>query len=217
MTDKCKARQLIEQLEQHQREQIQCMQALFSLVSEKEAKRASRIVDDLWGMHAHPKYTSDKQEQGEHEDALTSRTFEGNVVEKAAQENTAELPYEWTLPWSNTLIRQRIEEREREPGCGGGMRRNIADVDPTDPAVRFIAVNALKDLAHFTFDRETLFLMDGDKIGPTAFYIVDTDRHKKITLDTRNFTERYASASSILEMNRTLFQQVLPLTNPRSL
>ena len=33
------------------------------------------------------------------------------------------MPKEWALPWSNALLRERIDEREREPGCGGGLAR----------------------------------------------------------------------------------------------
>lgn len=33
----------------------------------------------------------------------------------------------------------------------------LPDVDPADPAARFIAANAPKDLAHFTFEREVRF------------------------------------------------------------
>lgn len=38
-------------------------------------------------------------------------------------QNVAHMPKEWALPWSNALLRERIEEREREPGCGGGLAR----------------------------------------------------------------------------------------------
>ena len=38
-------------------------------------------------------------------------------------QNAIHMPAEWTLPWSNALLRERIEEREREPGCGGGLAR----------------------------------------------------------------------------------------------
>ena len=38
-------------------------------------------------------------------------------------QNVVHMPHEWALPWSNALLRERIEERETEPGCGGGLRR----------------------------------------------------------------------------------------------
>ena len=33
------------------------------------------------------------------------------------------MPEEWAQPWSNDLLRERIKERKREPGCGGGLAR----------------------------------------------------------------------------------------------
>ena len=38
-------------------------------------------------------------------------------------QKVVQMPNEWALPWSNALLRERIEEREREPGCGGGLKR----------------------------------------------------------------------------------------------
>ena len=38
-------------------------------------------------------------------------------------QNAIHMPDEWASPWSNALLRERIEEREREPGCGGGLAR----------------------------------------------------------------------------------------------
>lgn len=38
-------------------------------------------------------------------------------------QNVAHMPNEWALPWSNALLRERIEEREREPGCRDGLAR----------------------------------------------------------------------------------------------
>lgn len=34
------------------------------------------------------------------------------------------MPEDWAKPWSNELLRQRIQERAREPGCGGGLDRS---------------------------------------------------------------------------------------------
>ena len=43
------------------------------------------------------------------------------IPEVSLSQNAIHMPDEWALPWSNALLRERIEEREREPGCGGGL------------------------------------------------------------------------------------------------
>ena len=58
------------------------------------------------------------------------------------------------------------------------------DVADTDPAPRFIAENALNDLAHFTFDRDTKFLDKPGEVGRKAFDVVDLDRQRHVVLDT---------------------------------
>ena len=150
---------------------------------------------------------------------------QGSGPDDPPPEKIVRLPEEWAMPWSNALLRQRIEEREKEPGCGGGLARrkshkcsdvvdayhacpDLSDVDATDPAARFIAANALKDLAHFTFEREAQFLESSSEFGSTAFYVTDSDRHRQTTLDTRNCSGRHTSAPERSEVLRTLFRQV---------
>ena len=135
------------------------------------------------------------------------------------------MPDEWAMPWSNNLLRHRIEEREKEPGCGGGLRRSecckaidvvvahrhnpgLPDVSPTDPAARFIAANALKDLAHFKFEREAQFWEKPSDLDSAAFYVIDYDRDQQISLDTRTCSGRHASNPARSEVLRTLFRQV---------
>ncbi len=146
-----------------------------------------------------------------------------------SQEITVQIPDEWAMPWSNNLLRHRIEEREKEPGCGGGLRRSecckaidlvvahcanpgFPDVSPTDPATRFIAANALKDLAQFKFEREAQFLENPSDLDSTAFYVIDYDRDQQISVDTRTCSGRHASNSARSEVLRTLFRQVAILT-----
>ena len=43
--------------------------------------------------------------------------------DEPSQEAIISIPDDWAMPWSNSLLRQRIEEREMNPGCGGGLRR----------------------------------------------------------------------------------------------
>lgn len=83
-------------------------------------------------------------------------------------------------------------------------------VEPTDPAVRFIAANALKDLADFTFERVDQY--QGSPMHPiaciAAFNVIDYDRHRQITLDTADESMRDASVPIRNEVLRALFSQV---------
>ncbi len=136
------------------------------------------------------------------------------------------MPAEWALPWSNALLHQRIKERAIEPGCGSGMRRgsstcspmslylnvfcpDFPDVAPTDPAASFIAENALNDLAHFTCDRDTIFLDKPGGVGRTAFDVVDLDRQRHVVLDTSLWNGSTVSLSSNPDgLLQSLFMQV---------
>lgn len=135
------------------------------------------------------------------------------------------MPDEWALPWSNALLRERIEEREREPGCGGGLARRkyhwsfslirthlicigLPDASPMDPAVGFIARQALKDLADFTFEREAQFLGRLGGVDSIAFSVTDFDRRRQVTLDTRSCSGPNANSSIAGEVLHTLFSPV---------
>ncbi|KAL8835778.1 MAG: hypothetical protein Q9170_003172 [Blastenia crenularia] len=102
------------------------------------------------------------------------------------------IPDEWTSPWSNELLRQRIQQRAQEPGCGGGVRRELADVDPSDAAVRYIVGNALMNLTQFTF---------------RGFYVIDCNRQRQTTLNTKNCTGENMQALRPDEVTRALFKQ----------
>ena len=62
---------------------------------------------------------------------MTNSSDAGNMSEPSAlqesissvppYQNMVPMPKDWALPWSNALLRERIEERERAPGCGGGL------------------------------------------------------------------------------------------------
>lgn len=70
---------------------------------------------------------------GTNEDCMLSSNNPGSIPAPSApqetipdvplSQNAIHMPDEWALPWSNVLLRERIEEREREPGCGGGLAR----------------------------------------------------------------------------------------------
>ena len=45
------------------------------------------------------------------------------IIDAPLSQNAIHMPDDWALPWSNALLRERIEERERDPGCGGGLAR----------------------------------------------------------------------------------------------
>ena len=146
-------------------------------------------------------------------------------LESTSQDATILIPDGWAMPWSNSLLRQRIDEREKEPGCGGGLRRrehhesstivkayyvwlDFSNVDPTDPAASFIAANALKDLAYYTFEREAHFGESHSDISSTAFYVIDTDQHRQITLDTQSCSGRQPSVPDKDKVLHSLFSQV---------
>ncbi|KAK0514793.1 hypothetical protein JMJ35_002172 [Cladonia borealis] len=148
--DQAKAQALITQLEQQHQAQIQCLQALFGLSSEDNGRRLE-VMDKAKGSTPAP---SAPQE---------------TVPDIQLSQNAIPMPDEWALPWSNALLRERIEEREREPGCGGGLARRLPNVSPLDPAASFIARTALNDLAFFTFEREPQFLERSDGPDSIAF------------------------------------------------
>ena len=140
------------------------------------------------------------------------------------------VPKEWALPWSNALLRERIEEREREPGCGGGLARrkyhqffgfalaysictDLPDVSPMDPAARYITRNALKDLAHFTFERDPQpmkeQLVEGSRrSNQIAFSVTDFDKRRETTLKTSSCSRSCAQATEKNELLGSLFRPV---------
>ena len=141
-------------------------------------------------------------------------------------QNAIHMPDEWALPWSNVLLRERIEEREREPGCGGGLarskyhevvlglnlahltRKGLPKVSAADPGASFIARNALNDLAYFTFEREAQFLERSDRSDRIAFSVIDFDRRRQVNLDTSSCSGLAANSSERKEVLRILFSQV---------
>jgi len=75
--------------------------------------------------------------------------------------------------------------------------------------VTFISANALKDLAQFTFEREDHDLEDFSGSGNIAFFVIDSDRHRKVTLNTNSCSGKHASAPERSVVIRTLFSPVL--------
>lgn len=80
-----------------------------------------------------------------------------------------------------------------------------------DPAVSFIAQNALNDLAYFTFEREPQFLERSSGSESIAVSVIDSDRRRRITLDTSSCSGPNAS-SKTNEVLRILFSQVPSFT-----
>lgn len=116
MMDKAKAHQLIKQLEQHQQSQIECLRALFDLGVQGEAKEA---------VGAWEQETKSTTNEGTRiEISSTPSMSSASVLDGPSQEYRVQIPDEWATPWSNALLCQRIREREKEPGCGGGLRRS---------------------------------------------------------------------------------------------
>ena len=77
-----------------------------------------------------------------------------------------------------------------------------------DPTVRFIAQNALNDLAHFTFEREPQFLERSSESESVAVSVIDFDRRRRMTLDTSSCSGPDANSSKRNEVLRILFSQV---------
>ncbi|KAL8727999.1 MAG: hypothetical protein Q9166_005670 [cf. Caloplaca sp. 2 TL-2023] len=227
--NKVKAQELIAQLERHQQEQIQFLQALLGLAPKDEAQEQTEVIEKVKAETTCDTNEDSTTNAKNADPSSTTSAPQGIALDGPSQEHIVQTPEEWAIAWSNALLIQRIEERAREPGCGGGMRRgeshissdtvvahHLADVDSTDSAARFIAANALNDLARFTFERETNFLKIPSEFGQTAFYVIDFDRHRQITLDFSDCPERSARASKNSEVLHRLFKQVLSLLNGNS-
>lgn len=86
-----------------------------------------------------------------------------------------------------------------------------------DPAARFIAANALKDLSQFTLNRETMHFTAPEDPDSTAFYVIDFDPRRNLSLDTFTCTGPSVTAADRSETLNNLFKQVLNLTtfNPK--
>lgn len=77
-----------------------------------------------------------------------------------------------------------------------------------DPAVRYIARNALKDLAGFTFERDPQSLGKSSRSDSIAFSVTDFDRRRRVTLDTRSCSGPNTNSSTKGEVLHTLFSPV---------
>ncbi|KAL8753071.1 MAG: hypothetical protein Q9184_005535 [Pyrenodesmia sp. 2 TL-2023] len=119
--DKAKVQKLIRQLEQHQQSQIECLRTLFELGGQGEAEGV--VKDEVQDMTLNTDNgTGVILENTEIPSA--SDISSASVLDVPPQEDRVQIPEEWAMPWSNALLRQRIREREKEPGCGGGLRRS---------------------------------------------------------------------------------------------
>ncbi len=114
--DKSRAQELIKEFEQHQQRQIECLKALLDLGGPEEGEG---VVRD--GVQ---EKTLTTDEGTSVEISGTPAPSSVNVLDGPLQGNGIQIPDEWAMPWSNALLHQRIEEREKEPGCGGGLRRS---------------------------------------------------------------------------------------------
>ncbi|KAL8708313.1 MAG: hypothetical protein Q9220_006788 [cf. Caloplaca sp. 1 TL-2023] len=186
---KAKAQELIAQFKQYQQAQVQCLQALFSLdvAEEAEAEAESSMKNK------------------------NTATDESSVRHGPPQGKIYWMPNDWGVPWSNDLLRERIKQRETEPGCGGGLRRDIPNVDAADPAAKFIAANALnsltglRNLGGYSFEKET----------PSSNN--DNQCPKEGNLNTCMFVTQsplLPSATPVLSSLRELYIQISAFTIP---
>ncbi|KAL8895824.1 MAG: hypothetical protein Q9192_003422 [Flavoplaca navasiana] len=160
--DKAKAQELINQLQDNHKEQIQCLQALFGLASQGQAKEDQDKAEKVEG-DTNEQITAPDKSIGV---SSTTPALHTNATDDAPSEKDIKMPAEWALPWSNALLHQRIKERRTKPGL------------VVDPTASSIANNALTDLARFNFDVDSTFL------PIPAFYIVDYDQRGQIVMDT---------------------------------
>ncbi|KAL8877991.1 MAG: hypothetical protein Q9198_004107 [Flavoplaca austrocitrina] len=163
--DKDKAQELINQLQDNHKEQIQCLQALFGLASQGQAKEDQDKAEQVEG-DTNEHITAPDKSIGV---SFTTSALPTSAIDDVPLEKHIQMPAEWALPWSNALLNQRIRERRTEPG---------PVVDPTDSAASFIADNALTDLARFKFGK------DSTNIYGINFYVIDYDQRRQIVLDT---------------------------------
>ncbi|KAL8650470.1 MAG: hypothetical protein Q9226_005130 [Calogaya cf. arnoldii] len=182
-------------LERHHQEQIQCLQALFGLDSKDQAQGDDEIVQNTKGTKITD--TSPTSNTASHASSL-----HGSLPDKIVQ-----MPDDWAMPWSNALLHRRIKERPRNPGCGGGMRRDLSDIDASDSAARFIAAKALNDLSRYTFQREARFFGRPEQLAHIAFYVIDFDQRRQIVLDTNEHIEPPARSSDQSGVLQRLFKQ----------
>ena len=75
-----KVKDLLAQFEQHQKDQLECLKSIISLIPK----------DDL---------------------ALKKATLTTDRPDEAPTQGTIEMPDDWALPWSDWLLRHRVEER----------------------------------------------------------------------------------------------------------
>ncbi|KAL9595379.1 MAG: hypothetical protein Q9219_006481 [cf. Caloplaca sp. 3 TL-2023] len=128
-------------------------------------------------------------------------------------------------------VRERLMERQTPCGSGGSSQRSrrsylsdytkthisLADSYPfilPDLAAEFIAANALKDLAHYSFERQDPISNFHGDIRSMAFYIVDFNRHKETTLDTRNVSGPNLCSPERAQVIEQLAQQSCAFTIP---
>ncbi|KAF8545330.1 hypothetical protein BDD12DRAFT_2490 [Trichophaea hybrida] len=172
--DKDKERKLIAKLEAHQAAEIRCLQALHGLSSEEDIGVDGKDIDieqEDASVTANRSASPDSSMQSK--DLAKSSPDEGLSANSQPLHSQVQppIPKEWDAEWDNDLLRQRIEERTRNPGCGGDQwkssllfalieksvtnaRLDFPNVDPQDPAAGFINSTALQDLGRFTFKRD---------------------------------------------------------------
>lgn len=98
----------------------------------------------------------------------TAPSLHGSAIDDPPSDSEVQMPAEWASPWSNALLNQRIREQVTKT---------------TDSAARFIADNALNDLARFTFGIGTPMLEFPAEYS-RAFYVIDYDQNQQLVLDT---------------------------------
>ncbi|RYO98315.1 hypothetical protein DL766_006634 [Monosporascus sp. MC13-8B] len=178
--DRERAAKLISELQQLRNREIQIMQGLYGVQEDKdvEVEGAPASSDD------EPRRSRLQEKEPSQEPTPTSSQPVWQSTQDSALPNPHPIPDEWCAVWSDDLLRQRIRERDDNPGCGGDQWRSIPNVSPSDPAVKYIRKNVPRSLNHFTFSRDPKFIRD--KQDENAFYVIDFDPSGHVTLDTRN-------------------------------
>ncbi|KAL8671273.1 MAG: hypothetical protein Q9168_004227 [Polycauliona sp. 1 TL-2023] len=100
-----------------------------------------------------------------------------------------------------------VSKDEAEAAVGAAAVIGVKDGD-----AKFIAANALRDLANFTFERDAKFRgRPTDYQDQAAFYVIDYDQHRQKVLDTGEPAMPGSSQSGVLE---DLFKQMAAFTIP---
>ncbi|KAL8890202.1 MAG: hypothetical protein Q9215_002632 [Flavoplaca cf. flavocitrina] len=167
--DKAKAQELINQLQDNHKEQIQCLQALFGLTSQGQANedqdKAKKVEGDMI-----EDSTATKKSTGV---VPTTPALHTSATDDAPLEKDAQMPAEneRLSPAAVAACEEASFTCPPMSSCLIVFCSELGVVDPTDSAARFIADNALKDLARFNSNRDITLVGYAAEFDRRKFYL----------------------------------------------